>query len=87
MSDTLDILQQRIGAAVGLIEKLRGRVAQLERELEVVQTTPTAPAVSQTSQAEETCAPPGELERLRRERREVRERIRALIKEFDKVTS
>jgi len=87
MSDTLDILQQRIGAAVGLIEKLRGRVAQLERELEVVQTTPTAPAVSQASQAEETCDPPGELERLRRERREVRERIRALIKEFDKVTS
>ena len=70
-----------------MIEKLRGRVAQLERELEVVQTTPTAPAVSQTSQAEETCAPPGELERLRRERREVRDRIRALIKDFDKVTS
>jgi hypothetical protein len=84
MSSTIDILEQRVAAAVALIASLREEAAQLERQLA---TTPVAAAA-----AAKPAAPAGdsrlgaELERLRAERVLVRDRVRGLLREIDRVS-
>jgi FtsZ-binding cell division protein ZapB len=83
MLDLLDTLAQRVGSAVELIQRLRDRVAALERDLEVANRAPQA---CTAPQSEELSSLREEIERLQGERHKVRERIRALIREFDKVS-
>ena len=83
MADLLETLSQRVGSAVELIHELRNRVAALEGDLEVVSAATEAAPSPHT---EDVSSLREEIERLRRERHEVRERIQALIREFDKVS-
>jgi len=85
MPDAVDILEERVLAAADLIAGLRARVASLERAL----TTNPAPAAAAPSP--EPASPPDpalldELERLRAERVAVRESIRGLLREIDRVS-
>jgi len=85
MSSVIDILEKRVIAATELIASLREKVARLERES-------AASRVESQANTARTLPPSGnptpiiaELERLRAERVVVRDRIRGLIKEFDRV--
>jgi hypothetical protein len=85
MPDALGVLELRVAAAVDLIASLRERVSRLEREIESslaagAAAPREAPAPSDTTVLEE-------LARLRAERGLLRERIRELITEFDRVSS
>jgi len=82
MPSALGLLEQRIAAAADLIAGLRDRVARLEHELESLSAGPAAgPAAPQ-------CDPSllEELARLRAERSMVRDRIRGLMKEIDRLS-
>lgn len=80
MPGVVDTLEKRVAAAVDLIGSLRETVAALERELAAARPAADLPA-----------APSGdpalirEVERLRSERVVVRERIRVLLREIDRV--
>lgn len=78
MADVLDTLERRVSAAAELIAGLRDRVEHLEAGL----AAPRPPAAPPNADA----AAAAELERLRAERIVVRERIRVLLAEIDKVT-
>jgi len=85
MSSAVDILGERVAAAADLIVSLRAKVQFLEREL----ATTNANVLSQPSQPPPS--PPDatlvvELERLRAERVVVRESIRGLLREIDRVS-
>ena len=81
MGGALDLLERRVAAATDLIAGLRSKVARLEHELASAVPCPDA-----TPSPSPDPAPLAELERLRAERAMVRERIRGLLTEFDKVT-
>ena len=85
MSSAVDILEDRVAAAVGMIDRLRDKVRSLERELETVHSA-ALPPPAPPPQA--SCDPAllEELERLRAERVAVREGIRGLLREIDQVT-
>jgi hypothetical protein len=84
MLTAVDILGERVAEAADLIARLRSRVQALEREL-------------MAAQAKDLCAPPQlpppspdpalveELERLRAERTVIRESVRGLLREIDRV--
>lgn len=80
MSRTVEILEQRVLAAAELIDNLRLRVRSLERELNSAHARPLPPPPAPDSSLVE------ELERLRAERVVVRENIRELLKEIDRVS-
>jgi len=85
MSSVVDILAERVVAAAELIVSLRSRVRSLEREI----MTTHAKALSPASQPPTPYADPSlveELERLRAERVVVRESIRGLLREIDRVS-
>ena len=85
MSSAVDILAERVVEAADLIVSLRGRVQSLERELIATHAKALSPP---------TMKPPSpsdpslveELERLRAERVVIRESIRGLLREFDRVS-
>ena len=84
MSSAVDILEQRVGAAAELIASLRARVKSLEREVETARA-------ARSPQPAPRPEPPAsslieELERLRAERAVVREGIRELLREIDRVS-
>jgi len=85
MQSAVDILTERVGEAADLIVNLRTRVRDLERELLAIR-------VQQTSPPSKTHPPPSdpalveEIERLNAERVVVRERIRELLREIDRVS-
>ena len=85
MSSTVDILEERVVAAADLIASLRIRVLSLERELTATRAenlqNPSAPL-----QPSPDPALAEELERLRAERVVVRESIRGLLREIDRVS-
>jgi hypothetical protein len=82
MREVVDILETRVAAAAGLIAALREKTAGLERDLAA------ATAHECAAEAPPPCDPAvlRELERLRAERAEIRERIRGLIREIDRVS-
>ena len=85
MSSAVDILAERVVEAAELIVSLRGRVRSLEREL----TATRAKALSPPAQEPPSPSNPSlaeELERLRAERVVVRESIRGLLREIDRVS-
>jgi hypothetical protein len=85
MSSAVDILTERVVEAADLIVSLRTRVQSLEQELMTTHTkalsppTRHPPSPSDPSLVEE-------LERLRAERAVVREGIRGLLREIDRVS-
>jgi len=85
MSNAVDILAERVVEAAGLIVSLRVKVRSLERELIATR----AKALSPPAQKPPSPADPAlaeELERLRAERVVVRESIRGLLREIDRVS-
>ena len=84
MEEIVDILEQRVAAAVALIASLRDRVAALEAEV----TRAGQAAATRAAERPGPVADPAlaeELERLRAERAAVRDRVRSLIREIDRV--
>ena len=85
MSSAVDILAERVVEAADLIVSLRSRVQSLEREL----MTTSAKAHSPPAQHPPFLSDPSlveELARLRTERAVVRESIRGLLREIDRVS-
>lgn len=85
MPSAVEILAERVGEAVDLIDSLRTRVKALERELLATRSREIPPP------SERPPSPPDpslveELERLRAERVVVRESIRGLLREIDRVS-
>lgn len=85
MSDTVGFLEVRVIAAAELIGSLREQVHSLERELaraqaEAAALPPAAPPRPADSSLVE------ELERLRAERLVIRDKVRGLIREIDRVS-
>lgn len=82
MREIVDILERRVAAALDLIGSLRDKAVALERELANAHARAAAaapPAAADPALVEE-------LQRLRAERAMVRERVRALIREIDRVS-
>jgi len=84
MSSAVDILGERVVAAADLIASLRIKVQSLERELMTTHARDLSPP-SQPSPSLPDPALVEELERLRSERVVVRENIRGLLREIDRV--
>ena len=86
MSSAVDILAMRVGEAAELIVSLRNKVQSLERELMA------SHAKALSAPAQPPSIPPSdpllveELKRLRTERDVVRESIRGLLREIDRVS-
>ncbi len=85
MSSAVDILGERVAAAADLIVGLRAKVRSLERDLETIRLEQPAPS-RPTSPHPPDPALVEELERLRAERALVRESIRGLLREIDRVS-
>jgi FtsZ-binding cell division protein ZapB len=84
MSGIVDILEERVAAAAALIASLRTQVRTLEQELALAAAAAAAPAPGADRAADPELAE--ELERLRAERVVVRESIRGLLREIDRVS-
>jgi len=91
MPSAVDILEERVAAAAGLIVSLRAKVKSLERELT---TTRARELPAPPEAAPPRTAPPvphdtalvEEIERLRAERAVARESVRELLREIDRVS-
>lgn len=84
MSSVIDTLEKSVCAATALISQLRNRVARLEQDL-ATSNTHLRSTAAQPPPAPAGSADAGELERLRAERSVIRERIRELLREIDRV--
>lgn len=85
MSSAVDILAERVEEAADLIASLRTRVQSLERELLTTRAKDVSPpAQDHPSPSDSSLVE--ELERLRAERVVVRESIRGLLREIDRVS-
>ena len=85
MSSAVDILEKRVVAAADLIASLRIKVQLLEREVAATQAK-TPPSASEPLPPPPDPALAEELERLRAERAVIRESIRGLLREIDRVS-
>ena len=85
MSKVVEILGERVAAAADLIVDLRSMVQTLERELTTTRTKGEAPRAQQPPSTPDASLVE-ELERLRAERVVVRESIRGLLREIDRVS-
>lgn len=85
MSSVVDILAERVVGAVELIGSLRTKVQSLERDLMTTRAKPLDPSPQHPPPAADP-ALLEELERLRAERVVVRESIRGLLREIDRVS-
>jgi FtsZ-binding cell division protein ZapB len=84
MSSAVDLLEARVVAAVDLIDRLRTTIRSLERELSTMrESTTPCPDPSPASPGDPALV--AEIERLRAERVAVREGIRGLLREIDRV--
>ncbi len=84
MSAVIDILEERAVAVANLVSDLREKVAQLETMLAAL----PAPGCTESAQPAPPSRDPAlvmELERLRTERIVIRDTIRRLIEEIDRV--
>lgn len=84
MPSAVDILGERVVAAADLIADLRARVRSLEQELTTMSAKPSPFPVPPSSLPDPSLVE--ELERLRAERVVVRESIRGLLREIDRVS-
>jgi hypothetical protein len=85
MSSAVEILEERVVAAADLIVTLRSKVQSLERELmTALVETPRLPSHPPLPAADSSLA--AELVRLRAEREVVRDSIRGLLREIDRVS-
>jgi FtsZ-binding cell division protein ZapB len=80
MRSTVDILEERAAAAAELIASLRLKIQSLERELRLAHEKPLSRQPAPDPSLAE------ELERLRQERIVVRQSIRGLLREIDRVS-
>lgn len=85
MRGAVDILAERVGEAADLILSLRKRVQSLERELLTIRAKEISPPYQQHPSPSDPSLVE-ELERLRAERVVVRENIRGLLREIDRVS-
>ena len=83
MSSAVDTLAERVVEAADLIISLRSRVRSLERELTAARDRVPPPSQPLPSTPDHSLVE--ELERLRAERAVVRESIRGLLREIDRV--
>jgi len=86
MSSAVDILEERVVAAADLIASLRTKIQSLERELAATHANALPPPPSHPPPSSPDPALAEELERLRAERAVVRESIRGLLREIDRVS-
>jgi hypothetical protein len=88
MSKAVEILGERVAAAAAMIVGLRSRVQNLEQELLTTHTKelPPSPPSPASSPSASDVSLAEELERLRAERVVVRESIRGLLREIDRVS-
>lgn len=86
MSSAVDILAKRVGEAAELIVSLRTKVQALERELMTTHAKVLAPSAPPPHLPPLDPSLVEELERLRSERVVVRESIRGLLQEIDRVS-
>jgi len=86
MSSAVDILAERVGEAADLIISLRTRVQSLERELVTTQAKVLPAPTRHPALSPSDASLAEELERLRTERIVVRESIRGLLREIDRVS-
>lgn len=86
MSSAVDTLAERVGEAAELIVSLRARVQALERELVTTHAKVLAPSAPPPHLQPSDPSLVEELERLRSERVVVRESIRELLREIDRVS-
>jgi hypothetical protein len=85
MSSAVEILEERVVAAVVLIGTLRSKVQSLERELMTAHVeAPSLPSRPALPSVDPSLA--AELARLRAEREVVRDSIRGLLREIDRVS-
>ena len=85
MSSAVDILAERVVEAADLIVSLRTRVQSLEQQLLTARAKESSfPSQPQPSPPDHSLVE--ELERLRAERVVVRESIRGLLREIDRVS-
>jgi plasmid stabilization system protein ParE len=85
VNSSLDTLEKNVAAAAALIASLRETVERLSQELERNESE-RGSLVLQATQPMPDPSLVDELERLRAERVAIRENIRRLIKEFDRVS-
>jgi hypothetical protein len=86
MSSAVDILAERVVEAADLIVSLRARIQSLERELMTTHARVPSPPAQPLPLPPSDPSLVGELERLRAERVVVRESIRGLLREIDRVS-
>ena len=86
MSSAVDILAERVVEAAELIVSLRTRVQSLEHELMTTHAKVLSPAAQPPPLPPSDPSLVEELERLRAERVVVRESIRGLLREIDRVS-
>lgn len=88
MPSVVEILAERVGEAADLIVSLRSRVQSLERDLLASRSrdlfVPVPPPKDHSPSSDTLLV--DELQRLRTERAVVRESIRGLIREIDRVS-
>lgn len=84
MISPIDILEERVSSAANLIASLRANVALLEKDLASCRSLMAADA-PRSSAPDANSDLVSVIEELRAERVLVRERIRALIREIDRV--
>jgi protein-tyrosine-phosphatase len=85
MSTIVEILEERVVAAADLIVTLRTKVRSLERELATTRAE-ISTLVSKHPMSLPDPSLAAELERLRAERTVVRDSIRGLLQEIDRVS-
>jgi uncharacterized small protein (DUF1192 family) len=80
---TMDLLEQRVSAAVDLIAALREKVARLEHDLALARRSP--PARTGAVAPDEAKRLADEVARLRAERAAARAQVQGLIREIDRA--
>ena len=85
MPSVVDVLEERVVAAANLIASLRAQVQHLERELLASRAEAPSPSLPSTPPAQDPSLIE-EIKRLRDERVAVRESVRELIREIDRVS-
>lgn len=85
MSSVIDILEAKALALVVVVADLRDNIARIEKELDANRND-VRPEASQTALWSTEPALSQELERLRAERVVIRDTVRRLLKEIDRVS-
>jgi len=85
MPSAFDLLEERVAAAVDLIGRLRLQIRSLETALATAHAIPPPDQPVPPASLSSDPALGAEVERLRAERTVIRESIRGLLREIDRV--